>query len=412
MPAAPTPQRPLPARTLLAALMLAGSFGLAGCAHLPWPAHSAQALAPTEALLDDTAFAPAPPAATPDPEALFRLSPAMRTYLQQELLPAWRRRGVQHGLVAALQRGGQLRLDYDSSTTRTAAEAFAERAGNCLSLAAMTAAFASELGLEVQFYSVPDTLAWEHQGNLLVDQSHVNLGLVTPASPFLLGQSGPQRRELIIDFLPGEDLRLQPRDPIDARRVQAMYLNNRAVELLATRGPDAAYPWARAAVRHDPGHTAAWNTLAVLYLRKERHALALSVLQHALAAEPDHEPALANLVPLLRALGRPQDAQAALARREAVASRGSLQHYEAGLQALARQEWPEARQHLLRALRRTPEHADVHFALARAEAGLGRAQAAAHHLALAARHSPSAARRAQYQGKLERLRLQHRGQGG
>jgi hypothetical protein len=41
-------------------------------------------------------------------------------------------------------------IEYDSTVTRTAAQTYAARAGNCLSLVIMTAAFAEELGLRVR----------------------------------------------------------------------------------------------------------------------------------------------------------------------------------------------------------------------------------------------------------------------
>ena len=78
---------------------------------------------------------------------MFALSDEMRRYLRTELAGPIRAKGRQSGLIEALYGKGQLKLDYDSSMTRNAAQAFAARSGNCLSLVIMTAAFAKELGL-------------------------------------------------------------------------------------------------------------------------------------------------------------------------------------------------------------------------------------------------------------------------
>ena len=51
----------------------------------------------------------------------------------------------------ALYDPRELQLDYDATYTGTAAETYAARKGNCLSLVIMTAAFARELGMTVRF---------------------------------------------------------------------------------------------------------------------------------------------------------------------------------------------------------------------------------------------------------------------
>ena len=82
------------------------------------------------------------------------LSDAVRDYAARQMHTLLRQRGPQQGLVDALYSKGQLKLEYDSAMTRNAAQAFEARAGNCLSLVIMTAAFAKHLGLPVRYQSV------------------------------------------------------------------------------------------------------------------------------------------------------------------------------------------------------------------------------------------------------------------
>src|SRR5438105_2444753 len=84
-------------------------------------------------LFQDRSFgAPSAPVSTTD---LFTLSPEMRAYLRSPSFALQlRMKGSEHGLVDALYAKGELKLEYDSSTTRTAAQTYAARAGNCLSL--------------------------------------------------------------------------------------------------------------------------------------------------------------------------------------------------------------------------------------------------------------------------------------
>ena len=95
----------------------------------------------------------APPAQRIDANQVFALSDAMRDYAAR-MAPLLRQRGMQQGLVDALYKKGDLKLDYDAALTRNAAQAFDARAGNCLSLVIMTAAFAKHLGMPVRYQSV------------------------------------------------------------------------------------------------------------------------------------------------------------------------------------------------------------------------------------------------------------------
>jgi len=80
---------------------------------------------------------------------VFAVSPEMRRYVATGIANDVRIRGPQQGLFDALYSRNQLQLEYESTMTRNAAQAYAARAGNCLSLVIMTAAFAKEMGLKV-----------------------------------------------------------------------------------------------------------------------------------------------------------------------------------------------------------------------------------------------------------------------
>src|SRR4029077_15898387 len=104
---------------------------------------------------------------------VFALTEPMQAYLKTDIARQLRVRGPLAGLIDALYRERQLKLEYDSSTTRTAAEAFDARPGNCLSLVIMTAAFAQQLGLQVDFHEAGIQEMWSRSGNLLVGSGHV-----------------------------------------------------------------------------------------------------------------------------------------------------------------------------------------------------------------------------------------------
>lgn len=258
---------------------------------------------PTEAAFDDAVFAPLPP--PPDARALTAVTPAMRRFLDERVLPRARRGGARQALLQALADPNALLLAYESSPTRTAAEAFEARRGNCLSLVLMTAALAGELGLPVRLHEVLTTPEVEESGGLTFIIGHVNLGLGVGLDRAFSGIDP----WLIVDFLPGQDLRLQQRRIVDERRVAAMFMNNRAAEELLQGRLREAYAWLRGAHAQDARFAPLYNTLGVLYRRHGALAQAERALQTALALDPQDPHARANLMALQRLrLARPQAA--------------------------------------------------------------------------------------------------------
>ena len=116
------------------------------------------------ALLQDTLFQPAHPPL--DAAAALTLSAPIRAWIDTDFRQRNAARDPLGWLLQAFQRDHPLGLRYDTGHTRTAAEAYAARAGNCLSLALLTGAVAREIGLPVHYQAVfvPDT--WSRNGDL------------------------------------------------------------------------------------------------------------------------------------------------------------------------------------------------------------------------------------------------------
>ncbi|MEK8053288.1 hypothetical protein AACH10_23735 [Ideonella sp. DXS22W] len=292
------------------ALALAGALlALGGCAPM-----TVTGAAPADPPWADALFAA--PARPPQAAEALALSPAMRAYLPQLRAAGFDGTGPARALVDALATRSGLRLEYEAQTTRTAAQAFDDRAGNCLSLVLMTAAFARELGVSVVFNEALVEAQWRREGGLVLRSGHVNLTLGTPVRR--AGWRVGTDESLMVDFLPGVDLRGLRTRPIDERRVLAMYLNNRAAETLATGDVAGAYWWVREALRQDGGYLAARNTLGVVYQRAGQVALAGEVFEQLLALQPDDGSALGNLALVREAQGRLADAAQLRARRDAL----------------------------------------------------------------------------------------------
>jgi tetratricopeptide (TPR) repeat protein len=381
-------------------MALAALAALAGCALQAPRVIEAPTLA-RDHLFGNADEARAARAAADD---LLTMSEPMRRYADRVLRDpgVWRDR--RQSLIDALYLKGELKLGYDAETTRTAAEAFEARAGNCLSLVLMTAAFAKHLDLPFTFQRVLVDEELNRSGDLFFVSGHVNI---------MLGRFGaPSRTDephwMTIDFLPQADLRGQRTRPLEEPTMAAMLLNNRAAEALARGRLDAAYWWARTALERDPQFTLAANTLGVVFQRAGQFDAAERALRFVLEREPQSTTAWANLERLLQARGRTDEARAAAERLAKLEPYPPFHFFEQGRAALQRGEAAAARDLFQRELRQQPLQHEVHSWLAVAYASLGDAKRAARHMALAADYSPSRQTREIYAAKAERLRNVHR----
>jgi hypothetical protein len=213
---------------------------LAGCASVPSQL--------PEGLVHDALFAPASqPVRAAD---VFAVSPEMKAFLAEDIERLVRTKGTRRGLFEALHDKAGLSLEYDSAATRNAAEAFAARKGNCLSLVIMTAAFAKEMGLRVRFQNVFTDETWSRNGEFYLSIGHVNVSISgTRVEP---GYGHYDVDAMVIDFLPPADVQSLRYWVINEATVVAMYMNNRAVEALMAGDVNDALHVERAGVRdHD-----------------------------------------------------------------------------------------------------------------------------------------------------------------
>ena len=376
----------------LCSLVLALLLG--ACASAPPPVVEQH-----DALLADRLFQP--PAERVSTDRVFELSDAMRRYLTVDIALQLRTKGNQRGLIEALYRQAQLKLEYDASMTKTAAEAFETRSGNCLALVIMTAAFAKELKLPVQYQSAILEETWSRAGNLLFASGHVNL--TVGGRPFE-GGLNHDFRSTTIDFLPPEEIRGLRTREIDEATVLAMFANNRAAEALVRGQLDDAYAWSREALRRGPGFMSAYNTLGVVYLRHGNLAEAARVFEHVLARDADNTRALANLVETRERQGRSADAGALRARLVQIEPSPPFHYFNLGIAAMRRNDYRSARDLFAREVARADHYHEFHFWLGLAEWQLGDVDGAQKHLKRALSNSTTRSQHDLYAAKLAWLK--------
>src|SRR5215472_13201265 len=135
---------------------------LAACASTPVP--------PTERLFRDELFAA--PSQRISAGDVFALNDDMREYLRTHVGGQLHFKTRERTFVDALYSREQLKLNYDSEITRNAAQTFAARAGNCLSLVIMTGAFAKEMAIPVRYQMVLGDAVWSRSGGMYFSISH------------------------------------------------------------------------------------------------------------------------------------------------------------------------------------------------------------------------------------------------
>jgi Flp pilus assembly protein TadD len=376
---------------------LVAPLALAACATETRTAQSAPDL---PALFDDARFAPS--RAPIDPTDVFKLTPEMQAYIDNEILPTARLRGLRAGLTDALYTRSKLQLEYEASTTRNASEAFAARQGNCLSLVIMTGAFAKAMGLSVTFQQITTDDMWSRSGDLYFMSGHVNLQLERAFADTVAKVD--RYAVYTIDFMPQPETPYVHAHPITENTVLAMYMNNRAAEALAAGQLDDAYWRAREAMKLDPKFLSAYNTLGVIYMHHGDKADAENVLHYALQLAPDNPRMLANYAESLKRLDRADEAAVVQARLARIEPYPPFYFYNRGQVAMKAGDMAAAREFFRKEIDRDPDYHEFHYALAIADFGLGRIDEARSELGLAMADAVKRTDHDLYAAKLDKLK--------
>jgi tetratricopeptide (TPR) repeat protein len=373
--------------------LLLFSMLLAACAAVsvtPLPDH----------LFNDSLFRP--PSERIAAADIFTVSDEMRRFVRVEIGGARPGSGIQQRLAEALYANGELRLEYESVRTRNAAEAFAERTGNCLSLVIMTGALAKEIGLPVRYQRVFVDDTWSRSEDVYFAIGHVNLSLGRRQIDGGFGRNDSD--VMTIDFLPPRDLRGVRTQPLEEATIAAMYMNNRAAESFAERKLDDAYWWARGAIEKDPAFVGSYNTLGVIYRRHGNLKEAARVLAYALERDPQNAHVMANLVPVLESLGRVAEAKSLARTLDQLEPNPPFSYFDRGMAAIRRSDFKAAKDLLAQEIARAPYHHEFHYWLAVAHAELGDGERARRELEAALETSTARKDRAMYAAKLDRIK--------
>ena len=283
---------------------------------------------------------------------LLTLDPKMAKFLVEEVGSRSTREARLNGLLDAIFSKKGLDIKYGNTRTKTAAETFEDRSGNCLSFTFLFVSMARHLGLRAYFMEVAEALSWDQRGEIVVSNQH------------MFAEVEIDNAGVRVDFLPGLEKRYFAVRRISDQRALAHYYNNLGAELLASGEAEAAMPYFHKALAIDPELSQALvNQGFALRRRKDFEGSERSYLR-ALEIRPGDPSASANLASLYLARGRRDEADPLLRRVESYQQRNPFHHFRQARNSAAAGDHAAAIKQVKEAIRRDPGAVTFHATLA------------------------------------------------
>ena len=349
-------------------LLIVGCLLLGACASAPDPVPQ------IPVLFRDGAFKPQTNARLETRDDVFALDPALEQQLQALTLQGKSTEQRLKILLAHIYTDTGIRLSYASGHSTGAAQTWANKQGDCLSLTILAYAAAQALDITAHMQEVPGPAVVDRRGQIDFVNGHVNLH-VPARSKISLGERVFESGGFIVDFQPHSALRNLGRR-LEEREIMARFYNNRASEYLAHGQDDLAYRYFRTAGDADMRYAPIFSNLAVLYGRKRMDAEAEAALRYAVALKGNSDVALKGLHQLLQSQGRLDEAQVIAQELQQWQDASPYYWLERGKADLLAGQAARAVDALERAQALANGFADLHYHLALAYARSGQADKA------------------------------------
>lgn len=325
-------------------------------------------------------------------EEVMALSDEMRKFLRSHVSFGAADAFKLDQLSRAIINRASFGLQYDE-TTRTAAETFRARRGNCLSFTFMFVVLAREVGLKARFQEVDIPPEWSFARDTYILNLHINIH-------FDLGVPGMRVVDFNIeDFKADYDMQT-----ISDDRALAHYFNNMGAELMQRGELNAAFFAFRKAIgEHDQSFAPAWDNLGTLYGRKGLTYHAEAAYLKALAIDRSDLIAMSNLTALYDRRG---DSEQAVRYRNKVKShrkQNPYYRYQLARLAFFAEEYDLAIDHLKYAARKYRDEDRFCFLLGLAYMQKGDTEKSRRWMTRAEKLADSDALKSIYSSKIDRL---------
>jgi Flp pilus assembly protein TadD len=301
--------------------------------------------------------------AVPDVD-LLALTPQMQAFLDRYILPYEYPDTRLDLLTLAVGPSGLLGYRYENEHSLPAGEAFAARAGNCLSFANMLVALARAAGLQAEYQEVLVQRDWSSHENMVLLAKHINVVITGRHVSYVVDIT---RQKLESDT---DRRRLSDHEAV------ALYHNNLGVEALLQHELPSAHAHFVKAIETAPGMASPWVNLGVVLSRNGQFDDAAYAHRAALQLDPDETAALSNLYDVH--LARGDAASAMLVEQKVERYRRQNPYYLLKLsdEALSETRYQDSLALLENAISKKRNDHRLHFALARTQYLTGQRAAA------------------------------------
>lgn len=255
-------------------------------------------------------------------------------------------------------------LLYDNASTRTAAETLNHGSANCLSLSILAYSMAKEVGMDAVFQDVQIPEYWTSDMNQSWLNGHVNLRLRQSKLSNNIGIS-LLGRDIVVDFDPYTLKNRFAEHEISAKRVTAMFYNNKAALAFSQGNYAQAYRYYQAAAEIDAKFAVTWSNLAILYRIHGDYDLAERSYHYSLSLDPTSTNTLSNLAFLYRQTG--EQAKAKQLEQRVLAERRNNPYYYLmlGNEAFKREQLQQAISQYKNSLQLDRKIHEAYFGLAK-----------------------------------------------
>jgi len=336
---------------------------------------------------------PDPPATVSNVDAM-ALSDEMREFLKNHV---GKRAGYPvklRQLSDAVFSKDSFGLEYDEAT-RTAAETFRARRGNCLSFTFMFVVLARGVGLDASFQEVEIPPSWTFAKDTYILNRHINIHVdfdvgVIPAKVVDFN---------IADFSTHYDMHI-----ISDKRALAHFFNNIGAELMQHGEMTAAfYAFRRAIAENDPSFAPAWDSLGTLYSRKGLTYHAEAAFLQALEIDRSDLTAMNNLTALYDRRGEPKLAARYRNKVRSHRKRNPYYRFQLARVAYHAEDYGLAIDHLKYAIRRQRDEDRFCALLGMVYLQMGDEKKSRQWMARAEKYAETDAMKSMYSSKIDRL---------
>ena len=333
-------------------------------------------------------------------EQVFSLSPEAQQFVINSQNANEKQLENIRGLVQAFFDEEQAGIRYLTNANTVAADTFANREANCLSLTIMAFAMAEFAGFYPTLYEVKIPEYWVRREGTSLLNGHVNLRITVPTG---IRKTVPSKNYVDVDFDPQTIRQRFPRIQVSKQKILAMFYNNKGADALLVGDESLAYRYFSEAASVYPGVGGTWANLGVLYRRAGAYRAAEASYQQAIALDEENFTAWENLALLYELQGKNSDAEEIMTTLKAKRDNNPFYHFMLGEEAYELGKSELALKHYSRAMRLNRQRHEILFGLGKTYFELGEIDKAATYIKLAARFAPGRHDEKRYLSKLPSL---------